>query len=393
MHSCSLMTMDERYDRIVVGAGILGLSHARAALAAGERVAIIEREPRAMGATVRNFGMVWPVGMRPGEDQRRALRSREIWLELARDAGVDARPVGSLHVARHEDEWAVLHEFAHGDASAGLPCELLGPDDAHRVHTGLRVAGMLGAMYCKAELALDPRTTASRIAAWLESRGVRILRSTAVVQCEPGVVVLADGRVLQAKKIVVCSGADLRVLFPEAYERVAVSLCKLQMLRISAPAWRAEAHVAGGLTLGHYPAFAHCPSLAAVRDRHARENSFFGEHGIHVMSAQRIDGSLIVGDSHAYGTDVDPFDRQDIDDAILAYLGQMLDLRGTSVLDRWNGVYAKRMDGQSVLRCDPVPGVTLVNCVGGAGMTLAPAIAEETIHQKHHGPIQSESHA
>ncbi len=373
--------MAERYDRIVVGAGILGLSHARAALAAGERVAVVEREPRATGATIRNFGMVWPVGMRAGEDRQRALRSREIWLDLSRDAGVEARSDGSMHIARHEDEWAVLQEFVASDASAGLDCELLAPEDASCAHPGLRVEGLVGVMRSTTELAIEPRTAADRIAAWLESQGVTILRSIAAVRCETGSVMLADGRQLLGHSINVCSGADLRVLFPDVYQQVSVSLCKLQMMRLSAPAWRVGAHVAGGLTLGHYAAFEDCPSLAAVRDRYALEHPFFGEHGIHVMSAQRADGTLVIGDSHEYGPGVSPFDREDINDAIVNYLGEMLDLRGTQVIDRWHGVYAKRMDGQTVLRCEPVPGVTVLNCVGGAGMTLGPAIAEEVVRQ------------
>ncbi|MEO1277398.1 MAG: TIGR03364 family FAD-dependent oxidoreductase [Planctomycetota bacterium] len=373
--------MAEQYDRIVVGAGILGLSHALAGLAAGERVALVEREPRAAGATVRNFGMIWPVGMRAGEDRQRALRSREIWLELSRDAGVDARSDGSMHIARHEDEWAVLQEFVASDASAGLECELLSPEDASRAHPGLRVEGLVGVMRSTTELAVEPRTAADRIAAWLESSGVTMLRSTAAVRCETGVVVLTDGRELYGHAINVCSGADLRVLFPDAYERQQVSLCKLQMMSLSAPSWRAGAHVAGGLTLGHYAAFEDCPSLTSVRERYAREQPFFGEHGIHVMSAQRADGTLVIGDSHEYGPGASPFDREDINDAIVNYLGEMVDLRETHVIDRWHGVYAKRMDGQTVLRCEPVPGVTVLNCVGGAGMTLGPAIAEEVVRQ------------
>ncbi|MEQ8843644.1 MAG: TIGR03364 family FAD-dependent oxidoreductase [Phycisphaerales bacterium] len=375
--------MAERYDRIVVGAGILGLGHALAALKAGERVCVVEREPRAVGATVRNFGMVWPVGMRQGEDRQRALRSREIWLEFGRDAGVDVRPVGSLHLARHEDEWTVLGEFVGGKAAEGLDCELLSPEATRRAHRGVRPEGLAGAMHSAGELAIEPRTAADRIAVWLEAQGVVFYRSSAAVRCDTGTVHLADGRRIEGERVIVCSGADLRLLFPEVYQRVPVEPCKLQMLRLSAPAWRAGPHIAGGLTLLHYPAFEACSSLQAVKDRYANEHPFFGEHGIHVMSAQRDDGTLVVGDSHEYGAPVTPFDREDVNGAILAYLGDMLDIAGTRVIDRWHGVYAKRMDGRALLRRQPMPGVTVVNCVGGAGMTLGPAIAEETIAAEH----------
>ena len=385
-----VFVMAKRYDRIVVGAGILGLSHALAALRAGERVCVIEREPRAIGATVRNFGMVWPVGMRPGEDRRRALRSREIWLEMAREAGVDLRPDGSLHVARHEDEWSVLQEFVQSDAAEGIECELLSGEAACQSHSGLRSDGLIGVMRSASELAVEPRSAADRIARWLQGQGVAFIRSVSAVRCYEGGIVLADGQEVHADGIVVCSGADLRVLFPEVYRSIPVQLCKLQMLRLSAPAWRAGAHIAGGLTLRHYPAFERCPSLEAVKARFVREHLFYDQHGIHVMSAQRDDGTLVVGDSHEYDQCAAPFDREDVNRAIVAYLGQMLDIEGTSVIDRWHGVYAKRMDGQSVLRCDPAPGVAVVNCVGGAGMTLGPAIAEETIANDTHAVVQAQ---
>ena len=52
------MTDFGRYDLAVVEAGILGLAHALAASRAGLRTVVLERDARAVGASIRNFGFV-----------------------------------------------------------------------------------------------------------------------------------------------------------------------------------------------------------------------------------------------------------------------------------------------------------------------------------------------
>jgi glycine/D-amino acid oxidase-like deaminating enzyme len=46
------------FDLAVVGGGVIGLAHAFTAAKAGKRVAVIERDARANGASLRNFGFI-----------------------------------------------------------------------------------------------------------------------------------------------------------------------------------------------------------------------------------------------------------------------------------------------------------------------------------------------
>ncbi|MEO8268400.1 MAG: FAD-dependent oxidoreductase, partial [Aureliella sp.] len=80
--------MSNKFDVAVVGAGIVGLAHAWMAARRGLKVVLLERSLVAQGASVRNFGMVWPIGQPAGEYFELAMRSRSLWLELAEQAGV-----------------------------------------------------------------------------------------------------------------------------------------------------------------------------------------------------------------------------------------------------------------------------------------------------------------
>lgn len=97
------MSDGRQADVAVVGGGIVGLAFAWEAARRGRSVVLFDRTPVPQGASVRNFGMVWPIGQVPGADYARALRSRERWLELKRKAGVWAEECGSLHLAHERD--------------------------------------------------------------------------------------------------------------------------------------------------------------------------------------------------------------------------------------------------------------------------------------------------
>ena len=119
------MISHPKADVAIVGAGILGLAHAYAAAKSGKSVMVIEKNPRAAGASVRNFGMVWPIGQPAGTMLELSLRSRELWLEVLDQANLPRRETGSLHLAYRSDEAAVAQEFAQLGPTLGYHCTWL----------------------------------------------------------------------------------------------------------------------------------------------------------------------------------------------------------------------------------------------------------------------------
>lgn len=365
-----------RRDVLVVGGGIVGLAFAWEAARRGHGVTVVERSAAACGASIRNFGMIWPIGL-PADQHALAMRSRARWLEL-RDAGVTwARECGSLHAVREPDEAAVLGEFAAAAPGLGMPCELLAGPEAVRRFPALD-PGIRAALWSPSELVVDPPRALAAIASFLASRhGVEFRFNTTVVGIDMPRVRTAAGETLLADTVVVCGGADVQTLFPELWSAADVRRYRLQMLRTAAqPAgWRLGPHVAGGLTLAHYASFAVCPSLAALKERFAAEMPEHVAAGIHVMAAQNEAGEVILGDSHDYDAPDSPFTSGRIDELIVDYARRMLRLPDWTIAQRWQGVTMKSPSAMQ-FRAEPQPGCHVMGSPGGAGMTLSFGIAE-----------------
>lgn len=376
--------MDRTADVTVVGAGIVGLAWAWAAARRGKSVVVFERGQRAEMASVRNFGMVWPIGQPAGELYSTAMLSRRLWMELRDRAGVWVDPCGSVHAVYEDDERAVLEEFAARAPGLGTACELLSPSDAVRRFPHLNPDRLKAALFSPTECAVDPRQAVAQIPRFLqETLGVRFHFGTAVVGIDMPTVTTATGEKWTTGTVLVCSGADFETLFPRVFAASGLRRCKLQMLATGPQpdGWRMGPHLAGGLTLAHYPAFEVCRTLAALKRRIAAAMPEHVKYGIHVMAAQNELGEIVIGDSHEYDEAITPFCNDRIDRLILDYLSKMLHLPDPAVVRRWHGVYAKH-PALTQFTAEPQPGCHILNSPGGAGMTLAFGLAERWWEQR-----------
>ncbi len=363
------------FDLVVVGAGIVGLAHALAGARRGLRVAVLERDPRADSASVRNFGFVTVTGQEGGDTRRRALRSCEVWAEVARAAGIEVHQRGAVIVARRESALAVLREYAA--SPMGADCELL--DAAAARQRVPRVnPRVLGALASPHELRVEARDAIPRLARWLEERhGVVFAWETIALGVDGSTVRHASGS-LEAGALVIAPGAAVATFAPELAKRVGLRPCRLQMMRLASPGFALPGVVMTDLSLLRYAGFAAQPSAARLREEASRECEHALAHGVHLIVAQGADGSLVVGDSHHYGEAADCFASAAVDDLILGELHALFDLPAPRVLERWVGYYPVA-DVHPVLSESLGPRVRLVSVTSGTGMSTAFAIGEESI--------------
>jgi len=368
----------KKHQVIIIGAGIVGLAIARSHATRGHKVTIFEREDRTNGATIRNFGLYWPMGQPLGPRFNRAVVSGKIWRELANEAGVEMNNTGSLTLARSELEFRVMREFV---TYFGNGLEAIKAEEACRISSAARPNGLVGALYSPLECTVNPRQAAPAIVSWLKkSAGVTFHFGMVVTKVESGAVTLADGTRHEADQVYVCSGGDLRTLFPQELSAAGVTVCKLQMLRTATQpdGWKLGPALCAGLTLGHYDAFNACASLPELKKHFESTRVEETKWGVHVLVSQNGDGGLTLGDTHEYGATHDPFQRTSHDEIVLSYLNEFAKIPEMQITERWIGLYPK-IPGKSELVLKPMPRVTLVNALSGAGMTLSFGLAEELV--------------
>jgi FAD dependent oxidoreductase TIGR03364 len=362
---------------VVVGGGILGTMHAVAARRRGYQVTQLEREGEARGASVRNFGLVWVSGRRPGPELALALRARELWAELgAAVPGLHFRPAGSLTLAADEAELRLLKEAAARPDADQREVELLDPAGVRAASPALR-GEVAGGLLCRADAIVEPRLALPALRSYLAGPGYEWRPGREVTEIAPNAVRDHTGAWHQCDLVILCPGAVFTGVvgrYLGALARDGVRRVRLQMMQTAPMPGRLATAVADGDSLRYYPAYdlpgrGQLPPQAPIAAR-ARAQ---------LLMVQRAGGGLTIGDTHEYD---EPF-AFDVDsdayDHLQARAEALLGGPIPRVQRRWAGVYSEVSTGSALYhRSEPESGVVLVTGPGGRGMTCSPAIAEET---------------
>lgn len=383
-------------DVVIVGAGITGLAHAAEAVARGLSVHIIDRDTRAVGASIRNFGHCC-VGAQTGELRELATVAREGWLRHSELAGFFSVESGGLAVARSSAELAVLEELAATRGSAQV--QLINAAQVRQELSGSGDPAILAGALILDDIRVDPREAVAKLAAWLAKQpNVTFSWRTsyfgtdgdgpasgatpdAVTSSRTDVTVRTSRGTLTASRVIVCVGHDLDYVHPEVAEPFEVNRCSLQMalVRPAAPLTIRRA-VLTGTSMLRYPAFAETAAAAELKKELAASSPELLAIDANVMLTQRPDGTLLLGDSHHTETTQDPFLSEQTQDTLLNAASRLLGMGNYTVLQRWQGIYASSPQ-QSFLIKDVAPNVTAVSVTSGIGMTISFGLAKKTFAQ------------
>jgi hypothetical protein len=284
-------------------------------------------------------------------------------------------------VARHPGELALMAEAAAQPDAHLRGFELLDADGVRAVNPAVR-GDLLGGLHCSRDAIVEPGLVLGALRVTLAATGrYTWLPRRQVVDVETaagGTAVAVDqlGDRHEGSAVVLCIGDRLSGLGGRVGAALAAAplrRCRLQMMQTAPTAERLSTALADADSLRYYPAF-DLPGQAGLPEPSATTV----ERGMQLLLVQRAGGGLTVGDTHAYD---EPFDF-----AVEEHLYADLAARAEAVLGwalppvvrRWAGVYTGATDDRIYYRSTVDAGVVVVTGPAGRGMTLSPAIAEET---------------
>jgi D-hydroxyproline dehydrogenase subunit beta len=370
--------LDSEFDIAICGAGIAGLAHAYWAAKKGLNVVVVEKSGSAQGASVRNFGLFWPIGQEPEVSLPFSLIAKNVWEEFFTDTNTWHNPSGALGLAYHADEVELIQEFL--SHQPGGRYTFLNLDEVLEISPNVNLKGLKGALYSLNEITINSREALPALAKWVAVKyKVKFIFNTICLNINSQTL-FTNGKSITAKKFIITSGENLELLFPKIYKNAPLLKCKLQMLKASPDrAFKLGAAVFSATSFIHYPTFSHCKSLEKIKSRFQNEKPLYSKYGINLLMSQNNYGELLLGDSHEYGDDISLFNKEEIDTLILNGIGQMISLEKVNIVERWSGTYVKSTTGKNFFRHKPTENILIVNGLGGAGMTISFGLAKENV--------------
>jgi FAD dependent oxidoreductase TIGR03364 len=380
--------MQNKYDLLVVGGGILGLFHAYHALQKKLKVAIIEKNSLPSGASVRNFGQVIPSAMNL-KWQNFGRESVSIYKKLQDQTDLTIRQNGSVYLASNEEEVQLIEELSQINKDQNYDSILLTKKECLQRFDGLKSDYCKAGLFFPEEITVDSGELIRRFQRLLiEKFGLTFFYNTTITStsesslgCE---AIAANGQKFIASKIIICGGSEFKTLHPNIYENSDLVATKLQMLQTKPQGiYALPSNILTGLTIRRYEAFEECPSYASIKAKEV-SSSFDKKFGIHILFKQSLDGSIIIGDSHEYADakDIDALGydlNMEIDAFMINEAKKIIDLPTFEIQKRWFGIYSQ-CKTQDIFEHNPSPNIHIITGIGGKGMTGSAGFSRQKIN-------------
>jgi glycine/D-amino acid oxidase-like deaminating enzyme len=343
----------ERFDVLVVGAGIIGSACARECAQAGLYTGVVEGGVPAGAATAAGMGHLVVMDDSPAQLALTAY-SRSLWRKESDrlPTSVEYESRGTIWVAADDEEMAEVFAKQKMYENAGVRSEVLDASALAEQEPNLR-AGLTGGLLVPDDGVIYPPTAAAFYLAEACRMGAKLFLSKAV-SASQSEVVLADGTRLEAERIVLAVGTDCELL-------------------PAMPVKKRKGHL---VITDRYPDFLHhqIVELGYLKSAHKVVSD-----SVAFNIQPRQTGQLLIGSSRQYGNEYPQADEYILRQMLDRAKSYMPGLANISTLRVWTGFRASTADKLPLIG----PAVGLSNdaslwlAVGfeGLGITNAPGSA------------------
>jgi glycine/D-amino acid oxidase-like deaminating enzyme len=353
------------FDAVIVGAGIVGAACADEFVRRGMRVAVVDREGIAGGATGAAMGHI--VVMDDSEAQFALTRySQLLWRKLRDELpdDVEYEQRGTIWIAADEEEMREVRRKRDYYEQRGVTAQVLDAQDLRRLEPNLR-DGLAGGLLVPEDCILYPPSAARLLIERAQRRGAELRAGCAVAQIGNGTVRLTDGSVISAETIVNAAGPHSPELTPEL------------------PVRKRKGHLA---ITEICPGFAHhqLVELGYLKSAHA-----VASDSVAFNIQPRRNGQVVVGSSRQYGAET-----TGVDDPILSRMLEraqhyMPELAQMTLVRSWSGFRAATPDKLPLI--GPWPGdKSLFIATGHEGLGITTSLATARILADQVGGTASE---
>ena len=187
--------MKNRYDAIVIGGGVIGVSIAFHLSKRGKHVLLIEKNDLAAGASGSCDQQIILQSKNPGVHLKLALLSAELYQDLEQelDHDIEYKPSGGMILIETQEEMQVMQDFVARQRETGLQVDILPREDAVKLQPGL-AEHIVGATYSPQDAEVNPLEVTLAFAKAAKKLGTEVLLETEVIgltingDCVEGVI-------------------------------------------------------------------------------------------------------------------------------------------------------------------------------------------------------------
>ena len=345
--------MNDNYDALVLGAGIVGAACALELASAGLRVAVVERDAVGSGATAAGMGHI--VVMDDSEAQFALTNySQSLWNALSPElpSSVEYQHTGTIWVAADEEEMTEVKRKLEYYSARGVPVEVLDPHALAEAEPNLR-RPLSGGLRVLSDAVLYPPCAAGYLLekAKLQHPGVDLILGRSAVQIGDGRVVLQDGTKLSSPIIVNATGSWA----PELTPGIAVK--------------KRKGHL---IITDRYPDFVRhqLVELGYLKSAHSS-----AADSVAFNVQPRSTGQLLIGSSRQFDAEDSGIDRDIVTSMIERAALYMPGIAQLSALRVWSGFRAATPDKLPLIGPTEDPSIFLATGHEGLGITTSLATA------------------